>query len=203
MIYVIGIGPGDVKYGLRGNDDVMEKACAIIGAQRQIESVPEKFHHKGVIAPKKLGDLETLIRSYDVNQDELVLLASGDPFIYGLGKWLSQKFAGCVQVMPGISSMQYMASKIALPMNDAFLTSSHAKTPNFDLIMSLDKVFMVTDEQIGPYQIAQEIIRRGLKRTVYIGENLSYPDERISQLEASEVENRQYEMNVVVIVNEG
>lgn len=202
MIHVIGIGPGDVKYGLRGNDDVMQQAKAIIGAKRQIESVPEKFHHKGVIAPKKLGELEALIRSYHIEEDELVLLASGDPFIYGLGKWLSQKFAGFVQVMPGISSMQYMASRIALPMNDAYLTSSHAKTPNFDLIMSLDKVFMVTDEQIGPYQIAQEVLRRGLKRTIYIGENLSYPDEVISQLDAEDVEDRQYEMNVVVIVNE-
>lgn len=203
MIYVIGIGPGNVNYGLRGNDVLMDKAVAIIGAQRQIDSIPKHFHNKGVVAPKKLGDLERLICTYDIKHDELVLLASGDPFIYGLGKWLSGKFAGCVEVMPGISSMQYMASKIALPMNDAYLTSSHAKEPNFDLIMSLGKVFMVTDDKIGPYQIAQEIVRRGLKRKIYIGENLSYPDEMITTSSAEMVEDRQYEMNVVVIVDEG
>ncbi len=47
-------------------------------------------------------------------------------------------------------------------MNDAYLTSSHAKAPNFDLIMSLSKVFMVTDQKVGPYEIAQEAVKRGL-----------------------------------------
>lgn len=203
MIYVIGIGPGDVKYGLRGNDDVMDKATAIIGSPRQIECVPEKFHSKGVPAPKKLKDLQELIETYPFRDSvDIVLLASGDPFVYGLGKWLSEKYEGFVEVMPGISSMQYLASKVALPMNDAFLTSSHAKVPNFDLIMSLSKVFMVTDDNIGPYQIAQEIISRGLDRTMIIGENLSYADEKIVKCKPEAVENRKYEMNVVVILDE-
>lgn len=203
MIYVVGIGPGNIKYGLRGNDVVMEKSIAIIGAQRQIESIPEQFHKKCVVAPKKLKDLQQLIETYSFKEKEnITLLASGDPFVYGLGKWLSEKYLGHVEVMPGISSMQYMASKINLPMNDAYLTSSHAKTPNFDLIMSLEKVFMVTDDKIGPYQIAQEIINRNLKRVLFIGENLSYPNEKIVKIDPKDVENKKYEMNVVVILDE-
>ena len=135
--------------------------------------------------------------------EEILYLASGDPLIYGLGKWLSEKFKGRVVISPGISAMQYLASRIALPMNDAYLTSSHAKEPNFDLIMSLSKVFMVTDQKVGPYEIAQEAVKRGLDKVLVIGEQLSYEDERITILPASEVEDREYEMNVVVVLDEG
>ena len=101
---------------------------------------------------------------------EILPPAYRDKLIYGLGKWLSEKFKGRVVISPGISAMQYLASRIALPMNDAYLTSSHAKEPNFDLIMSLSKVFMVTDQKVGPYEIAQEAVKRGLNKVLVIGE---------------------------------
>lgn len=201
MIYVIGIGPGDPRYCLLGQEALTEKADYILGSDRHLEVLPELYAHKGVVAPKKLADLETLLRTYPETA-EIIYLVSGDPLIYGLGKWMSEKFKGRVTILSGISSMQYLASKVFLPMNDAYLTSSHAKVPNFDLIMQLSKVFMVTDKHVGPYQIAQEAVKRGLDKTIIIGENLSYPDERITVLPANEVQDRAYEMNVVVVLDE-
>lgn len=201
MIYVIGIGPGDPRYCLLGQEALIEKADYILGSDRHLEVLPELYAHKGVVAPKKLADLETLLRTYPETA-EIIYLVSGDPLIYGLGKWMSEKFKGRVTILSGISSMQYLASKVFLPMNDAYLTSSHAKVPNFDLIMQLSKVFMVTDKHVGPYQIAQEAVKRGLDKTIIIGENLSYPDERITVLPANEVQDRAYEMNVVVVLDE-
>ena len=101
----------------------------------------------------KIGCVSRIAESFS-EDEEILYLTSGDPLIYGLGKWLSEKFKGRVVISPGISAMQYLASRIALPMNDAYLTSSHAKEPNFDLIMSLSKVFMVTDQKVGLYEIA-------------------------------------------------
>lgn len=202
MIHVVGIGPGDPKYGLLGQEALFAQADVILGSDRHLEILPEAFAHKGLVAPKKLGELETLIKTYPETA-VLVYLVSGDPLIYGLGKWMSEKFPGRVSILSGISSMQYLASKVFLPMNDAYLTSSHAKVPNFDLIMSLPKVFMVTDQHVGPYQIAQEAVRRGLKKTIIIGEQLSYDDECLTILPADQVEDRPYQMNVVVVLDEG
>ncbi|MGC4384997.1 cobalt-precorrin-7 (C(5))-methyltransferase [Streptococcus suis] len=202
MIDVVGIGPGNPIYCLVGQLDLCEQADAILGSERHLEVLPESLKEKGVLAPKKLGELENLLATYPLDS-KLVYLVSGDPLIYGLGKWMSEKFPGRVRILSGISSMQYLASKVCLPMNDAYLTSSHAKLPNFDLIMSLPKVFMVTDAQFGPYQIAQEVLKRGLKRKMIIGEQLSYEDEEISILAAEDVVDRDYKMNVVVIVDEG
>lgn len=64
------------------------------------------------------------------------------------------------------------------------------------------KVALVTDDKIGPYQIAQQIINRGLQRTLVIGENLSYPNEQITIMPATEVLDQPYQMNVVVIIDE-
>ena len=60
---------------------------------------------------------------------------------------------------------------------------------------------MVTDQKIGPFEIGQEIKKRGLHKKIYVGERLSYPDERITCYDESTVEQRKYEMNVVVITN--
>ena len=202
MIYVIGIGPGAPSYGLLGSEEIYQKADYILGSERHLEILPAAYQERGVVPPTKLAELAQLIESYP--EDATILyLASGDPLIYGLGKWLSEKFKGRVVVQPGISSFQYLASKVFLPMNDAYLTSSHAKIPDFDFLLSLPKVFMVTDKKIGPYEIAQEVMKRGLKKVLIIGENLSYEDEKIDILAEDQVIDRQYEMNVVVILNEG
>ena len=202
MIYVIGIGPGAPSYGLLGSEEIYQKADYILGSERHLEILPAGYQEKGVVPPKKLAELAQLIESYPEDAS-ILYLASGDPLIYGLGKWLSEKFKGRVVVQPGISSFQYLASRVFLPMNDAYLTSSHAKIPDFDFLLSLPKVFMVTDKKIGPYEIAQEVMKRGLKKVLIIGENLSYEDEKIEILAEDQVIDRQYEMNVVVILNEG
>ena len=88
-------------------------------------------------------------------------------------------------------------------MNDVYITSSHGKTPDFDYILSHKKVCMVTDNKIGPHEICREIQNRNLKKIVVVGENLSYPNERIimgKPEEILEVEN--FDMNVVVILDE-
>lgn len=201
MIDVIGIGPGALGYCLVGQEEICQQADCILGSSRHLEVLPEEYRHKGLVAPKKLGELHQLLQTYPEDA-RIVYLVSGDPLIYGLGKWVSEKFPDRVRIIPGISSMQYLASKVCLPMNDAYLTSSHAKVPNFDLIMSLPKVFMVTDQHVGPYQIAQEVIRRGGERKLIIGEQLSYEDEEITILPAEQVIDREYKMNVVVILDE-
>lgn len=63
------------------------------------------------------------------------------------------------------------------------------------------KAAIVTDREIGPFQIAQEILQRGLKRSLVIGENLSYANEQIHQLQPEQRSNNN-DMNVVVILNE-
>lgn len=200
MIHVVGLGPGSMGYLAPLAKRLIDKCDWLVGSKRQLEAVPH-VQAKAHVLDKKLTDLVTWLKVH--HEQNIVVLASGDPMLYGLGKYLSQQMVEQgVTVVPGISSMQYLFSRIALDMNDVYLTSSHGKTPDFNFMLQHQKVALVTDDKIGPYQIAQEIIKRGLQRTLVIGENLSYPDEQITVLPATEVLDQPYQMNVVVIINE-
>lgn len=200
MINVVGLGPGADDYLTSVASRLIGECDWLVGASRQLEAVKHKHneHTKIHVLDKKLTDLVLWLKAH---QDEnIVVLASGDPMLYGIGKFLKNQLTNeKIRIATGVSSMQYLFSRIGLDMNDVYLTSSHGKTPDFDFMLQHSKVALVTDEKIGPYQIAQEILRRKLNRTVVIGENLSYPNEKITVLPASEIVDQIYQMNVVVI----
>lgn len=202
MITVTGIGPGETSLLLNRVLEEINQSDIVIGSSRQLEIVPESFKGEKKVLPKKLSELEIFLTSN--MEKRIVVLASGEPLLYGIGNWMTAKFdKQDVRIIPGISSMQYMFSQLKLSMNDTFFTSSHGKEPNYDVILLLPKVALVTDSKIGPYQLAEEVKKRGLKRTIFIGENLSYPEERIRKFNESNVPDEAFNMNVVVLLDEG
>lgn len=201
MIYVIGLGPGNINYLTEEAKHIIESSEILIGGRRNLESITF-FDGEKVELGSNLKEVVQYIRLHGKTK-KMSLVASGDPMIYGLGKYILNQFQEEeVCIISGISSIQYMFSQIPLDMNDVYITSSHGRMPDFDKILNLEKVAMVTDEKIGPSEIAEEIIKRGLKKVMWIGENLSYPEERITRCLPSEVIRKKYKMNVVVIKDE-
>ncbi|CNG20273.1 cobalt-precorrin-7 (C(5))-methyltransferase [Yersinia kristensenii] len=199
MITVVGIGPGDTDYLTPTARRAIECAEVLVGGKRHLATFCCDIKESRLLDADLLGLLEWL----DSNKNRaIVVLASGDPLLYGIGKLLAANFsAEELHIVPGISAIQYLCAKVALDMNDLFLTSSHGREPDFDWIFQHDKVAMVTDGIIGPRAIADALQQRGLFRTFIIGENLSQSNERIHRLPAEQVAAR-YDMNVVVILNE-
>lgn len=199
MITVLGIGPGDPKLRLAGTTEYLKRADTVVGSRRQLAAFPDlpKEKQKQWLRLSKLKNY--LLKN---KQKNIVLLASGDPLLYGIGSWVVKNFpADEIKIISGISSIQYMFHQLRLSMNDCYLTSSHGRQPDFDFLLKHKKVAMVTDAHIGPYEIAQAIKKRGLHRQIYIGEHLSYPDERIVKRDEKTVVKRKYQMNVVIITN--
>lgn len=201
MITVAGIGPGEQTLLLNRVLDEIDVSDIVIGSTRQLEIIPSSYNGLRKELPKKLQELEDFL--HEEKAKRIVVLASGDPLMYGIGNWMMAKFSSSeVQIIPGISSMHYLFSQLKMSMNDTFFTSSHGKDPDYDLLLSLPKVAMVTDKKIGPYELAQEIKKRGLKRKIFVGENLSYSNERIREFDEATVPNEEFNMNVVVLIDE-
>ncbi|MBC1543667.1 cobalt-precorrin-7 (C(5))-methyltransferase [Listeria cossartiae subsp. cayugensis] len=198
MITVVGIGPGDTKLLINEAKLAISTADIVYGSTRQLQEIAALTTATPKLLPKKLAELKNIPHQ---NQ-QVVILASGDPLLYGIGNWAMANFAEDVRIIPGISAIQMMFHQIKLPMNDCFITSSHGKTPNFDFLLQHEKVAMVTDTIIGPYEIAAEILKRNLNKMMFIGENLSAKEERIHKLKPEDVAKK-YDMNVVVIIDEG
>lgn len=201
MIYIVGIGPGNNKHQTTFATDCIEKSSVVIGASRQLAAITN-FKGKQIQLPSKLSELPHLLREY---QKEIVtVLASGDPMLYGIARFLLKQLPNeKIVVVPGISAVTYFFSKLQKDMNDIYITSSHGKVPDFDFVLMHEKVAMFTDSNIGPKEIAKEILKRGLTRKMAIGENLSYKEEKIQILSPEEVlEKENFQMNIVVIWDE-
>lgn len=201
MINIIGLGPGSIGYCTKLGEKLIYNSDVLIGGKRNLDSIND---FKGTKI--ELGsNLKEIVAYLKENKDKNIsIIASGDPSIYGIGKYLSNNIDNRkLNIVSGISSMQYIFSRIHNDMNDLYITSSHGKTPDFEYILQHKKVCMVTDNKIGPKEIAQEIVKRNLNKIMIVGENLSYENERITTADPEEIlKIEKFDMNVVVILDE-
>ena len=201
MINIIGLGPGNEDYITKLGENLIYSSEILIGGKRNLETIKDFKGEKIELA----SNLKEILEYINFNaHKQISVIASGDPSIYGIGKYLSKNIDNKkLNIVSGISSLQYIFSKIHVDMNDLYITSSHGKIPDFDYILSHTKVCMVTDNKIGPHEISKEILSRNLKKTIVVGENLSYDDEKITIAKPEEIlKIDKFDMNVVVILDE-
>lgn len=201
MINIIGLGPGNLDYITKKGGNLISTSDVLIGGKRNLESI-KNFEGEKIILDSNLREIIEYINNN--KEKQISVIASGDPLIYGIGRYLSKNIDNkMINMVSGISSLQYIFSKIYVDMNDVYITSSHGKVPDFDYILSHKKVCMVTDSNIGPKQISKEIMDRNLNKIIVVGENLSYENEKITIAKPEEIIRMDnFEMNVVVILDE-
>ena len=225
MVYVVGVGPGSGLYLTRAAEEIIDKAQLLIGGTRNIEFIRSSLGLKEGQDTFVLGsDLASMMDQIEKNLDkDIVVLASGDPSIYGIADYINRTMSSqedpatetnripsqrdSIQgkeklvIVPGISSIQYAFSVFKIPMNDLYITSSHGRQPDYDFIFMHDKLALVTDSKIGPRQIAQEVKDRGLDYSFYVGENLSYHNQRLTVGSADDILARDsYGMCLVILI---
>lgn len=225
MVYVVGVGPGSGIYLTRAAEEIIDRAQLLIGGTRNIEFIRTSLGLKEGQDTFVLGsDLASMMDQIEKNLDkDIVVLASGDPSIYGIADYINRTMSrqedpatetnrilsqrDSIQgkenllIVPGISSIQYAFSVFKIPMNDLYITSSHGRQPDYDFIFMHDKLALVTDSKIGPRQIAQEVKDRGLDYSFYVGENLSYHNQRLTVGSADDILARDsYGMCLVILI---
>ncbi len=212
MITAVGIGPWGRQELTLGATEVIRSADCLLGSERQLEAVKDlkdlkndKNHEQLIVhkSPKAIAykDLKDLTHCLEDHLGHhFVVLASGDPSFYGIAKYLCQTFGkDQVKIIPGISSVQYLFAKAQLDMNDLYMTSGHGRPLNMEKVMQMEKTAILTDDKIGPFQIAEKLLGYGEDPLLIIGEALGFEEEKITMLKASQVEDRTYSMNVVIV----
>ena len=201
MLTVVGMGPAGLQWLTRPAREAIAAAEALVGGSRHLQQFPD-FAGRALRAGGRYAGAAGVDRGPRTGR-RVVVLASGDPLFYGIGTRLIAHFGReRVQVIPGISAVQYLCARAGIDMNDMWLTSSHGRAVSFDALAAHRKVAMVTDGRCGPREIAAQLMARGKgHRWMVIGENLAMENERIHWLPVSAVED-EYEMNAVVILDE-
>lgn len=201
MIKIVGIGPGNPEYITEKAKKTIEKANYLVGTQRHLQAVQLQMGQRATQkAYTHLVSLKQHIEEGILNDQTVVLLASGDPLCYGITDWVKREFAQTpIEVITGVSSIQYFFQRIQKPMHDLFIASVHGREPQWDQWVNYPHLVLLTDGKWTPPRIAKEWVKRGKRGSLTVGERLSYEDEKISEFRLDAVEERNYEMNVVRI----
>ncbi|KHD37649.1 precorrin-6Y-methylase [Clostridium acetobutylicum] len=176
MIYVVGIGPGNKKYILPLAEEIISKSDVAIGFKRAINSIDYIKVKKTIV-----DSMKDIISFINLNtQQDISILASGDPCFYGILNYIKKNYEYEIQVIPGISSFQYFMAKLGKSWNNAYVSSIHGRNKDFIKIIRENEVTVwLTDKQNSPNYICKELKQNSIEAKVYVGENLSYEDEKI------------------------
>ncbi|MGC9517704.1 MAG: precorrin-3B C(17)-methyltransferase [Methanomicrobiales archaeon] len=135
MISVIGIGPSRENISVKAIEAI-NKADVVIAYKGYIEPINDLLVGKEVIK-KGMGDeikrAELAIQK-SLQGEKVALVSSGDPGIFGMGNVLFQligKYENLsVEVIPGISAVNFAASLLGAPLHDfAVISLSDILTP--------------------------------------------------------------------------
>lgn len=205
-IDVLGLGPGNRSYILPEVEKRIKAADLVVGGKRNIESISDLVDGKEVAYIDR--HLKELVESMKKEKKEkkIAVVLSGDTGFYSMLGYLKKNFTlSELDVVPGISSMQYFFARIGEQWHDAEIASVHGREFDYiEALRSVGKVGLLTDKINTPQEIAKKIYESGMEATVYVGENLSYADERITAGKAEDIKDiqKEFELNVVIIKGE-
>lgn len=201
-LYIAGLGPGSEDYMLPAVRELIRNSDVLIGGERNLKP----FKHLGketVVIGDNLNEIcDFIVRHID--DKRIVVLASGDPGLFSISGYLKGRLAGIdTVVLPGISSLQYLCSKLHLSWDDMVIASVHGRQNSqlFEAIRENAKVAIFTGGRHSPDVICKKMAEYGLDNAlVSVGEKLSYPDERIVQGTPGEISGMAFDTLSIMIV---
>ena len=189
-ITLIGIGMGAPGMWTVAARKTILEADAVAGASRMVESVEKDLGEKAVM---KAYDGKKILDWFEHAPQlrKLAVLYSGDTGFYsgasGLAETLRERQkAGKdqeiqLEILPGISTVSYLASKLQIPWQDLELESLHGREAKpWEALERGKNVFLLLGGVEPVAEVSRMISEHGFGSwLVSAGKNLSYDDEEI------------------------
>ena len=191
-VTVVGIGPGKRETMTVEALEAFAQADCVIGAKRMLEAVCQKQKPAcDAIAP---GDISEFIHSH-LEYSSFAVAMSGDVGFFSGTKKLLPMLSDCdVSVVPGISSVVYLCSRLGTSYEDVTTVSVHGRDQSIvPQIRGHHRVFTLLGGDNGAGKLCQELVEAGLGDVkVSVGEQLSYEDETITVGTAQELSQKHF-----------
>ena len=200
-ITLLGIGMGSQKLLTVQGKNSLDQADLLIGARRMVDSVrrPGQDVFVEYSGARKL--LEVLCQN---SADLRVQRKNGSEKSEEERDSSAQNNTE-IEIQCGISSVVYFMSQIGLSWDDAKIVSAHGRGCNLiSHICYAEKVFSILGTSDGVAVLAEKLVKYGMGDVLlYVGENLSYENEKIFVKPASELtEYKGDPLSVICAVNE-
>ncbi len=190
-VAVVGIGL-DGRQGLSKNvQKIVNRATILAGSKRHLSYFAEHSAEKLEFAQLNSG-IEA-IAQLKSDCHLVVILTSGDPLFFGLGRLLLEKFpAAEIKFYPHLSSIQLAFNRLKIPWQDANSISVHGRSTD-ELVKLLkqgkEKIAILTDGNNHPAAIARILLALELpvSYSFHVCENLGDVTEKIAHFPPAEI----------------
>ena len=226
-LHLIGIGYrplGKRAQEIVRNADVLLASSRLLDVFKRYEEYDTVKERITVInkVPDTIAFLRNELQTPNAKLRTIVLLASGDPLFFGIGRRMVEEFGReRIEIIPDLSSMQEAFARINLPWDDAFCISVHggpdiAKRRALPyevkdipwLLEKHGKLAVLTDRTNNPSAIARvlnsELRTKNSELVMHVCEHLGYSDERVWTGSVSEAAGMTFvDPNVVIMQKSG
>ncbi|NJN01623.1 MAG: precorrin-6y C5,15-methyltransferase (decarboxylating) subunit CbiE [Leptolyngbyaceae cyanobacterium RM1_1_2] len=204
---VIGIGASGAKDLAAPVLALIERADLLVGSDRHLSYFPEQVGQRLrlISFPTTLERLQLERQQHP--QQQIVILASGDPLFFGLGRLLLLHFAADELVFhPHPSSVQLAFSRLKVPWQDAQLISLHGRSlENLRpaLQQGAEKIAVLTDAENTPQAIAELLLSLAASYQLWVCENLGAEAERVRSFSATAALTQTFDpLNLVILLRQ-
>jgi precorrin-6B C5,15-methyltransferase / cobalt-precorrin-6B C5,C15-methyltransferase len=167
----------------------LKTSVAVVSGKNLYQKLLEQFQEDALPQLIPVVPLANCIASIEkcLGQGDVVVLASGDPLFFGIGRRLIHSFP-CheICIYPAVSSMQLAFARFKLPWDDAKFVSLHGRSNEHlgTRILKYSKVFILTDPVNSPNSIAEKLLAECGEEAVaditcHVGECLGSLEERL------------------------
>lgn len=186
QVTVVGIGPGSTQAMTGEVRRALETADCLIGAKRMLEAAHPGKKLVEAVSPEKISDY---IHSHGEYRHFSVVM-SGDVGFFSGTKKLLPLLSDCrVTVLPGLSSLSCLCARLGTGYEDVVNVSLHGR--DHDILPDIRRhrrVFALVGGENGMGSLCRRLTEAGLGHVkVSAGENLSYPEEKITVGTAEEL----------------
>lgn len=203
-IVLLGIGMGSPQVMTVEGRRACEEADVIIGAKRMLASLAS--YNKPVLTSYRPEEIRAFIDNQEDYHNIVVALSGDVGFYSGAANLIKELKEYEVKLLPGISSVVYLCSRIKQTWQDVRFISNHGRYENLiGAVRTNHKVFTLLGGQGSVSKLCQSLIEYGLEEVlIYTGEQLSYEQEKITMGGPRQLMDQSFsEPCVALIINAG
>ncbi|MFW5630800.1 MAG: precorrin-6A reductase [Acetivibrio ethanolgignens] len=198
-IILAGVGMGDQNTLTKGVCQTIENADILLGARRLLVPYQPRLEKKPYYkAEQIIPYLKEKQKEFTLETGRVVVLFSGDSGFYSGCQSLHQALQAeidtgdleaSIRILPGISSVAYLAACIGESYQDASIYSIHGKKlPNLVRKIKREKksfILLSGTEDIN--RLGKQLLEAGMNECeILVGYQLSYPEQQIKVLTPKE-----------------
>lgn len=223
---IVGIGPGSMEYvNAKARKLISDADIIVAGSDRMLELSDEIRkeeknckEYTSFKSYKTIDIINFIKEKFENSQDSsAVVLMSGDTGFYSGTQSLYKHIEAMaknsenilhkvdMQIVPSISSISYLASRYNISWHDMKIVSLHGRTGHLAHELKTNKkVFVISSGGMETSDIISELIDKGFEDCdIYIGENMSYPEEVLSHGKVADFKEYKFlELCSMIIINQ-